>query len=169
MSSPAEQMELEDADKVSKSAKRPKGKKLYLINYKVEESTELFLWEVFTTMDNNDHKDLQSKFIVPDTPFSTPPHLDKVMAAECSKSVKSADHSRSHIQALFLDAVGPLTGLLDSINKEDEIVEGSTEGCPDLLGKCFQHTDRSSAILEECNKDLMSFGQDSAPCPLALW
>jgi len=36
-------MELEDADKVSKSAKRPKGKKLYLINYKVEESTELFL------------------------------------------------------------------------------------------------------------------------------
>jgi len=90
-------------------------------------------------MDNNDHKDLQSKFIVLDTPFSTPPHLDKIMAAECSKSVKSADHSRSHIQALFLDAVGPLTGLLDSINKEDEIVEGSTEGCPDLLGKCFQH------------------------------
>jgi len=85
-----EQMELDyaklDADKEGKSAKLPMGKKL-----KVEESTKHFLQEVFALMDNDDSKDLHSKFIVLDTP-----HLDKVMAAECSKSVKYADHS-SHV------------------------------------------------------------------------
>jgi len=44
------------------------------------------------------------------------------MAAECSRSVKSTDQVQSRIQALFLDMVGPLMGLLNSINKEDEIV-----------------------------------------------
>ena len=120
------QMELEnaklDADKVSKSvwSECPKSEKLNLT--KMEESTEQFLREVFTLMDSDDYKGLWSKFIVPDTPFTTPPHLDKVMAVECSKSVKSTDYSQSHIQALFLDAIGPHTGLLDSINKEDEII-----------------------------------------------
>jgi len=36
--------------------------------------------EAFTTMSNKDHRDLHSKFIAPDTSFTTPPHLDKLMA-----------------------------------------------------------------------------------------
>ena len=164
-----EQMELtdakQDADKVSKSAKRPKGEKLRLT--KVEEGTEQFLREAFTSMENDDRKELRSKFIIPDTPFTTPPHLDKVMAAESSKSVKSADQSQSRIQALFLDAVGPLTGILDSINKEEEIViedvEAAVKAALTFLGNASSqcNTDRRSAVLEEYNKDLMSFGQDS--------
>ena len=88
-----EQMQLEDnqnADKVASAAKRPKGEKLCLT--KVEESTENVLREAFIPMDNEDHKDLRSQFIVPDTPFTTPPHIDKLMAVECSKSIKSTDH-----------------------------------------------------------------------------
>jgi len=115
-------------------------------------------------MDNEGHKDLWSKFIVPDTPFTTSPYRDKVMAAECLKSVKSADHSR--IQALFLDVVIPLTGFVDSINKEDEVVvedlEAPVRVALTFLGNASAHcnADRRSAILEEYNKDLVSFGQD---------
>jgi len=64
------QMKLEDAKLGRKSVKCPKGSFT-----KVELNS--FLWEVFTLMDNKDRKD---KFIVPDTPFTTPLQLDKLMA-----------------------------------------------------------------------------------------
>ena len=49
------------------------------------------------------------------------------MAAECAKSTKSADHQLSRIQALFLDAAGPLSGLLDSINQGIEVTLDDVE------------------------------------------
>ena len=103
-----QQMEFEDdpadVNKVDRSGKRPKGEKLCLT--KVEESTEDFLQEAFTPMSNENQNDLWGKFTVVDTPFTTQPRLDKLMATECSKNVKSAHQSHSCIQALFLD---PLT------------------------------------------------------------
>ena len=42
--------------------------------------------------------------------------------------MKSADHSLSRIQALFLDAVGPLSGVLDAVNKGSEISIDYVEG-----------------------------------------
>ena len=56
-----EQMQLEDnqdADNVGSAVKHLKRKKLCLT--KVEESTENFLHEVFTPMDNKYRKDLRS-------------------------------------------------------------------------------------------------------------
>ena len=80
--------------------------------------------------------------------------------------MKSADHSQSRIQALFLDAVGPLIGLLVSINKDEIVVEdmeAAVRAALTFLGNAsFQcNTDRKSATLEEYNKNLVSFGQDS--------
>jgi len=55
------------------------------------------------------------------------------MATECSNSAKSAGQSEScRIQKLFLDAVGPLMGLLDNINYN--FCE-RCEDCSDSLGK----------------------------------
>jgi len=68
-------------------------------------------------MENEDRKDLRRQFIVPDTSFTMVPYLDKVTAAECSKGTKATDKARLKIRALFLDAVRPLTQLLDGINK----------------------------------------------------
>lgn len=45
--------------------------------------------------------------------------LDKIMAAQCSKSTKSNDQALARIQALNSDALGPLTELLEVLNKED--------------------------------------------------
>jgi len=76
----------------------------------VLEQTEEFLKSAFTPMENKDRYKLRHQLIVPDTPFTTPPHIDKMIAGECSKSTKATDNLYSDIQAHFLDAVGPLTG-----------------------------------------------------------
>ena len=89
------------------------------------------------------------------------------MAAECSKSTKSADQQLSRIQALFLDAVGPLSGLLDSINKGTEValddVEGAVKAALTFMGNASSQCTslRRVGILEEYNKDLVSFSQES--------
>ena len=93
------------------------------------------------------------------------PRLDKIMAAEFSKSTKFADHHLSQIQALFLDAAGPLSGLLDSINQGTEVtlddVESAVKAALTFLGNAFSQctTLRRVNILE--NKDLISFSQAS--------
>ena len=101
-----------------------------------------------------------------DTPFTTSPCLDKVMAAECSKSTKSADLQLSKIQVLFLDAVEPLSGLIDGINKGTEVtlddVEGTVKALIFLGNASSQCTSlRRVGILEEYNKGLISFCQES--------
>ena len=95
--------ELEDEQDATSD--QPRSKKLHLTQ--VHRDMETILWKAFNPVSNAKQRQLQQQFIVPDTPFTTAPRLDKVMAAECSKSVKSADNSLSRIQALFLDAVGP--------------------------------------------------------------
>ena len=103
------------------------------------EVTEEFLKMAFSPMENGLCWQLQHQFIVLDTPFTTPPHLDKMIIGECSKSTKSNDNLFSDIQAHFLDAVGPLTGVLESINVGTELVShrrcgGCSESCPHFLG-----------------------------------
>ena len=101
---------------------KPGGDRVYL------DSTEEFLHKAFVPMNNAERRQLRQQYIVPDTPFTTFPHLDKVMALECSKSTKSADLQLSRIQTLFLDAVEPLSGLIDGINKGTEVTVDDMEG-----------------------------------------
>ena len=78
------------------------------------------------------------------------------MAAECSKSTKSADLQLSRIQALFLDlvldAVGPLSGLIDGINKGTEVtvddVEGAVKAALTFLGNASSQCTRVYLIEE---------------------
>jgi len=71
------------------------------------------------------------------------------------------------IQALFLDAVGQLTQLLDGINKGQKLViedvEAAVKTALNLMGNASSHCTalRRTNVLEEYNKDLVSFGQDS--------
>ena len=91
----------------------------------VLEATEEFLKTAFSPMENGPCRQLQHQFIVLDTPFTTPPHLDKMIVGECSKNTKS--NIFSDIQAHFLDAVGPLTGVLESINGGTELAIDDVE------------------------------------------
>ena len=69
-------------------------------------------------MENGSKKQLRSEFIVLNAAFTT---LDKSTREDCSKWIKSADSQLSEIQAHFVDAVKPLTVLLESINSDTEL------------------------------------------------
>ncbi len=96
-------MELEDKveGQGDSPVDRPGDDKVRLTQ--VHKSTEDFLHKAFTPVSNTDQRQLRQQFIVPDTPFTTAPRLDKVITVECSKSLKSTDNSLSRIQVLFLD------------------------------------------------------------------
>ena len=161
-----ERMELEDENEDRDSSMdRPGGDKVCLT--KVHQSTEEFLRAAFTSVSNVDRRQLRQRFIVPDTPFTAAPRLDKVMATECSKNLKSADTSLSRIQALFLDAVGPLSDLLDKVNSNTELsvedMEGAVKAALTFIGNASSQCTalRRTGILDEYNKDLVSFSQES--------
>ena len=63
----------------------------------VLEVTEEFLKSAFSPMENGPHRQLWHQFIVPDTPFTTPPNLEKFIVSECLKSTKSNDNLFSNI------------------------------------------------------------------------
>ena len=163
----ADRMELEDEvdDELETTEEQPKGDKIRLT--KVLQPTEDFLREAFNPINNTSRRQLRQQFIVPDTPFTTAPRLDKMIADECSKSVKTSDQSFSRIQALFLDAVGPLSGMLNSINKGTELavedVESAIKAALNFLGNASSQCTslRRTGILREYNKDLVSYGLES--------
>ena len=89
------------------------------------------------------------------------------MAVDFSKSTKSADLQLSRIQALFLDAVGSLSELIDSINKGTEVtmndMKDTVKAALTLLGNASSQCTSLMrvGILEEYNKDFISFYQES--------
>ena len=133
----------------------------------VNQPTEDFLRQAFTPMTNVTRRKLRSEFIVPDTTFTTAPWLDKSMKEDCSKSVRSSDSQLSEIQAHFLDAVGPLTGMLESINSGSvlniEDVEQAVRAALSFLGNASSRctSQRRLGILSEYNRDLVSFATES--------
>jgi len=95
------------------------------------------------------------------------PSLDKVMAAQCSKSTKSNNRTLSKIQALILDALAPLTTILelfhlDAKEVSSEQVAKAVELAVTLLGNASCHISdlRRTKVLKECNKDLVVWAQD---------
>ena len=99
-----------------------------------------------------------------------PPYLDKVYADSCSKSTTQSDRALAHIQALTLDAVGPLSEALEMINCEEEEEEEEVEVDLEKLGATLGATMtfignastqmanlRRQRIMEDINKDLVPF------------
>ena len=133
----------------------------------VLETTEEFLKSAFSPMENGSRRQLWHQFIVPDTPFTTLPHLNKFIVGECSKSTKSNDNLFSDIQVYFLDAVGPLTGILEFINSGTELateeVESAVKAALTFLGNASSHftSIQRQGVLQDYNKDLMSFAAES--------
>ena len=147
---------------------------------KVREETELVLQKAFAPLKNQDHRALRHQFLVPDMPLTMAPKLDKVMAAECIPAVRTSDQSLARLQALMLDTVGPLTDLRERISRsvssegqEDEedqgldlqVVEDSVQSALAFLGNAATQFSayRRTKILEEYNKDLVSFSEEVEP------
>ena len=102
------------------------------------------------------------------------PKLDKVVAAECLPGVRSTDQSLTRLHALMLDAVDPLTDLLENMgNSEDgdeetldfQVVEDTIQSALAFLGNAATQFSiyRRTKILEEYNKELVSFSEELEP------
>ena len=141
---------------------------------KIRDESELVLHKAFTPLKNPDRRALRRQFVVPDLPITMAPKLDKVMAAECLPTVRSTDQSLARLQALMLDAVGPLTDLMERMagtpEEEDQgidlqVVEDAVHSALAFLGNAATQfsTYRRTKILEEYNKDLVSFSEEMEP------
>ena len=117
---------------------------------------------------------MRRQFLVPDSPVTMAPKLDKVMAAECLPGVRSTDQSLARLQALMLDAVSPLTDLLEKMgNSEDgneetldfQVVEDTIQSALAFLGNAATQflIYRRTKILKEYNKELVSFSEELEP------
>ena len=135
----------------------------------VSERTEQHLVLSFTCLENEDRRCLVDSFALPKVAVTKTPELDKIMAAQCSKSTKSNDQALARIQALNSDSLGPLTELLELLNKsvEEDVLDlqervGYTvESAITLLGNAFAQMSvlRRQKVLEEYNKELLTFAQ----------
>ena len=97
------------------------------------------------------------------------------MVAGCLPTVRSTDQSFARLQALILDAVGPLTDLMERMagtsEEEDhagidlQVVEDAVHSALAFLGNAATQfsTYRRTKILEEYNKDLVSFSEEMEP------
>ena len=89
------------------------------------------------------------------------------MAVQCLKSTKTNDKVLACLQALTLDTVGPLTHLLEKLNLEESEIDAdevgyAVESAIKQIGNASSQMSilRRQKILEEYNKDLLSFAQD---------
>ena len=113
---------------------------------------------------------MRSKFILPKAPVTRAPRLDKVYADSCLKSTKQSDKSLVRVQALMLDAVGPISEALEQLNSaadsESEEVEldfeklsSALEAALTFLGNASTQTCNLQRLklMEDINKDLVGY------------
>ena len=131
--------------------------------HKVSESTDQFLKEAFTkTLPNVARLQTKKVYGLPKNEESRCPKLDPLVKRRMSKNNKAQDTELSKIQALGLDAIGPLAFLLEEASKEGttsipkQVVAEATRTALRLMGSATSHvsTLRRRKILQDLNPDL---------------
>ena len=131
----------------------------------VSERTNKFLNEAFATkLTPVQRKTLRSQYTLPQNELTKNPILDTMLASQCSSTTKSMDRTLSSLQGRVLEAVGPLSQLLEAINDEDpqismDQIGEAVETALTLLANASLHISevRRTKVLEEYNKELLPF------------
>ena len=126
----------------------------------VSEATQKLLKRSFESMKNSQRLQTRNDFSLPKVAITKTPSLDQMMASQCSKSTKC-------IQALMLDAVAPLTEVMELFHSEaDEVsseqIAKAVEAAITLLGNasCQMSALRRTRVLQEYNRDLVEWAQN---------
>ena len=131
----------------------------------VSERTNKFLNETFATkLTPVQRKTLWSQYTLPQSELTKNPILDTMLVSQCSSATKSMDCTLSSLQGRVLEAVGPLSQLLEAINNEDpqismDQIGEAVETALILLANASLHISevRRTKVLEEYNKELLPF------------
>ena len=86
--------------------------------FPVSQKTESFLYSCFTTaLPNQVRRQWKAKYGAPRTAMTACPNMDKVLKSRLSAQTKAKDKQLARTQALLLDAVGPLSFILEEASK----------------------------------------------------
>ena len=130
--------------------------------HKVSESKDQFLNEAFTkTLPNVARLQTKKVYGLPKNEESRCPKLDLLVKTRMSKNNKVQDTKLSKIQAIRLDAIGPLAFHLEEASKEGttsipmQVVTEATRTVLRLLGSAISHISTlRRKILQDLNPDL---------------
>ena len=117
-------------------------------------------------MVDNDRRQLRNAFAPLKVAVTKTLSLDPVMATQCSKGTKTNDKVLAPLQALTLDAVGPLIYILKLNSDKSEIdadkIGYVVESAITLIRNASSYMSilQRQKVLEEYNKELLSFAQD---------
>ena len=102
--------------------------------FKVSEKTEAFLKQSFTSAVPNQQRRLwKEKFRTPNTPFTACPSVDKYIKSRLTAHAKAKDKSLAKHQALMLNAVRPISTILEEAAKSMLSVKTATEAAQTAL------------------------------------
>ena len=139
-----------------------KGVKLF----KIGEKTEKFLTSAFATaLPNATRRQWRDKYGAPNTPATACPNLDKVIKGRLPAATKSRDKQLAKQQALMLDAVGPITHLLEEAVKgqlsQKSAVEAAQTALKFLGNASVQSSrERRRNALQSMNSRLLDMADD---------
>ena len=124
-------------------------------------------------MQNSVRLQTRGKYPLPKVVVTKTPHLDSYLRTELSSATKSDDKELAKIQTFMLDALAPLTSILEADSEKasyDEVID-ATKAAVALIGNAnakISHL-RRQKVISQVNKALMpivdddSNFQDSAP------
>jgi len=133
----------------------------------LSEPTKTFLEAAFSAvMSNEDRKKRVGKVGIPDCDQIRCPKLDGVLKAVLPKDAIKADGYLSRLQQFWLDAVAPLTALLESAEAGDltpEKAVSATQTALYLMGNAHQQMaqERRKKLILKLNPSLKFMAEDS--------
>ena len=118
--------------------------------FKVSENTEFFLRQSFTsTAPNAQRWQWRDKAGAPHTPFTACPSPNKLIKTRLLVSTKARDTTLAKQQLLLLDAVGPITHILEEASKGQLTLKSTIEAAQiplKLLGNAYMHLNRERML-----------------------
>ena len=139
-----------------------KGAKLF----QVSDQTFGFLKQSFTgTLANTTRRQTREKFGLPNTPFTATPSLDKVLRSRVTQATKSRDKELARLQSLALDAVGPLSFIVEEALKGRLLAADNLEAAQSalrLLGNFSNQCNRlrRTNVLTNLNTSLVDMAEE---------
>ena len=132
----------------------------------VSQATADLLKRSFVSIKNEKRLATRNVYALPKVAVTKAPSLDQVMASQCSKSTKPNDWSLFRFQALMLDAMAPLSEVMELFHSDAEEVSSediakAVEDAITLIGNASSQlsTLRHTHVLREYHKDLLEWAQ----------
>lgn len=128
----------------------------------VSEETSSLLSEACTSrLSNATRLGYRKAYPLPRVPATRTPQLDAVMKSETSSGVKAADKELAKIQTFMLDALAPLTSLLEEEKQPEQVAE-AVKAAVKLIGNAnasMSHL-RRVKVTKHINEALMPIVQE---------